>query len=70
MIGDVGLGTEQAFFFAGPKCDANRAPWLKVGRFDNPHRLHGGGHSRPIVSRAGAGLPGVQVAAQHDDLIL
>jgi hypothetical protein len=70
MIGDIGLGTEQTFFLAGPKRDANGAAGLQMGGFDDARRFHGDGHADAVVGRAGAGLPGVHVAAQHDDLIL
>ena len=67
---DVAEGAEEAFFFAGPEGDADGAFGLDVESLEDAHGLHGDDGAGSIVRGSGAGDPGVEVAADHDDLVL
>ena len=70
VLGDVGARAEQALLLAAPEADADGPPGLEVERLEDPDGLHRHGHAGRVVGGAGAAVPGVHVAAEHDDLVL
>jgi hypothetical protein len=48
---------------------SNRAAGLEFEGFDDSYRFHGGGDACAVVGCAGAGVPGIHVRADHDDLV-
>ena len=64
------MRAEQPFLLAAPEGDADGAARLDVERLQDAHGLHG--HRRPgrVVGGAGAGVPGIEVGAEHHDLAL
>jgi len=70
MFLDIAAAAEEAFFFAGPQGNANGAARLDVERGEDAHDFHGDDRARAIVGSAGASDPAVEMAADHDDLIL
>ncbi len=69
MLRDVGPGAEEPLLLAGPQRDADRAARLQLEGPEDPHRLHHHRTPRRVVVGAGAGMPGVEVGAQHHDLV-
>ena len=69
MLFDITLRAEQAFFFAAPQADADGAAGLDVERFQNAHGFHHDDGACAVVGRARAGVPGIEVRAEHDDFI-
>ena len=69
MMLDVTLRAEQAFFFAAPQADADGAARLDVERFQDADGFHHDDGAGAVVGGSGAGVPGVEVRAQHDDFI-
>ena len=66
----IALGTEDAFFFACPQCDADGAARFHVQRLENAHRLHGHHGSSTIVRSACSRNPAIQMASHHHHLLL
>src|ERR1700678_2352995 len=60
--------TEQALFFAAPEPDADGAVELQVESLQNAHHLDHDGAARAVIGSARAGMPGVEVSADHHDL--
>ena len=69
MFGHVRGRTVQALFFAGPERDADGSAGMQVERLDDPDGLHRAGGPAGVVGRAGAAVPGIQVPADHHDLV-
>src|SRR5262249_55565901 len=57
VLGDVGNGPIEAFLFAAPQCDSNRAPRLRADRLQQPDRFERDGRSCAVVSGAGSAVP-------------
>ena len=66
--GHVRLRTDQALLLAAPQRDADGAPGLGAHRLEDAHGFHHHRHAGGVVGRAGPGVPGIHVRAQHDDL--
>jgi hypothetical protein len=62
-------GAAQSVLFVGEQHDANRAPWSQLQRLQQPPDLPRRDRPSAIVSRAGANVPGIEVAADDDDLV-
>ena len=60
---------EQAFLFAAPQGHANGAVHLQVERFQNAHGFHRDRAARAVIGGAGAHVPGIEVAADHHELV-
>jgi hypothetical protein len=69
MMFDVTLRAEQPFFFAAPQADADGAAGLDVERFQDAHGFHHDDGSGAVVGGSGAGVPGIEMRAQHHDFI-
>ncbi len=69
MLLHVGRRTQQSFFFAAPQRHADGAVHLQVERFQNAHHFHGHGAACAVVGGAGAHVPGIEVAAHHDQFV-
>src|SRR5450759_2990295 len=67
---DVGQRSEQPFFLAAPEGDADRAPRLDAERLEDARRFHHDGAAHGVIGRAGRHVPGIEVAPEHDDLVL
>ena len=52
-----------------PQPEAHRAPERQAGRLEDAHGLHHHGGARRVVDRAGAGMPRVEVRAEHHELV-
>ena len=65
--GHVGLGAEQALLFAAPEGEADGAARLELQSGDDAGGFHGGDGPGAVVGCAGPGVPGVEMAAEHDD---
>ena len=61
---------EQSLFFAGPERHANGASRLRAHRFQDAHGFERHGHARRVVAGVRAGVPGVEVRADHHDFVL
>ena len=70
VLGDEGARAEEPLLLAAPQRDPDRAAGLEVEGLDDPHDFHGDRDAGRVVGRAGAAVPGIHVAAQHDDLVL
>ena len=71
MLLRIGTAAPQALFLVGEGDHANRArrtPCLRQCADQVPGR-HRDGHARAIVDRAGAEIPGIQVAADHHHFV-
>src|ERR1700722_5279967 len=66
---DVGAGAEQALLFTSPEPDADGAAHLYTGGFENADGFKHDGGAGAVVGGACAGLPRIEVAAQHDDFV-
>src|SRR6059058_1334059 len=69
MLLDVGAGAEQALFFAGPEADANGAAHLEASGLENADGFEHDAGACAIVGGTGATMPGIEVRAEHDDLV-
>ncbi len=69
MFADVGPGAEQAALLGAPESRPDRAPRFEAGRPQEPHRLHHDRAAGGVVRGAGAGRFGVEMAADHHDLV-
>jgi hypothetical protein len=63
------LGAEQTLLLAAPERDADGPARLHPERLENPGRLHHHRASNRVVGRPGRGVPGVEVATEHDHLV-
>src|SRR5579872_3008930 len=70
MLLDVGLGAEQTFLLPTPERDANGAVQLDVESLENADGFDRDRAARAVVGRARAAMPGIEVSAEHDDLVL
>ena len=61
--------TEQSFFFAAPKSNANSSARLDVEGREDPHCFEHHRRADAVVGCAGGVVPGVVVASEHDDFI-
>jgi hypothetical protein len=66
----VAFGAEDALLFARPQADADGAARLDVERLEDAHHFHRDDGARAVVGGAGAGDPAIEMAADHDDLVL
>ena len=69
MLVGVSLAAEEAFLFARPERDANRAARLGFERGENAHDLERDDGACAVIGRAGPGDPAIEVAADHHDFI-
>ena len=69
MRAHPGLRSEQALLFGGPQSHANRALRLQARRFQDAQRFHHGRDTVGVVGGAGAGVVGIEVRAEQDNLI-
>ena len=66
----VALRAVEPLLFAGPQGDADGAARLEVERLEDADGLHGDDGAGTVVGGSGAGDPAIEVAADHDDLVL
>ena len=66
----VGARAEESLFLAAPQADAHGAVELQVERLQDAHHLDHDGAAGAVVGGAGAGVPGIEVRADHHDLVL
>ena len=66
---DVFARAEQSLFFAAPQPDAHRAAQGHAADLQQPHRFHHHRRSRRIVGGASAGVPRVEMPADHHYLV-
>ena len=59
----------QTVLFVGPQDDSNRPSWNHVQATQDVDRLHRHDATSAVVVRALTNVPGVDVPADHDDLI-
>src|SRR5664279_4327108 len=69
MLLDVTVGTELAFFLAGPQCDADGATRLHLERIEDAHHFHGDDCACAIVGCTGARGPRIEVPANHHNFV-
>ena len=69
VLAHVGLRTEQALLLAAPQRDADRPPRLDADGRQDARRLHHHGAADGVVGCTGAGVPRVEMAAEHHDLV-
>jgi hypothetical protein len=69
MLRGVALAAEEAFFFAGPKRDADCATRLGFQRSEDAHHFEGDDGACAVVGGAGARDPAIEMAADHDDFV-
>ena len=69
MLLHVGQRTEQTFFFAAPECDANRAARFQVESRQNADGFEHHRGADAVVGCTGRVMPGIVVAAEHDDFV-
>ena len=69
MLLDVGAGAEEALLFAGPEADADGAAHFEAGGFQDANGFEHDGGAGAVVGGASAGVPGIEVRAEHDDLV-
>ena len=69
MLFHITLRAEQAFFFAAPQADADGATGLDVERLQDADGFHHNDAAGAVVGGAGAGVPGIEMRAQHHDFI-
>jgi hypothetical protein len=69
MFGDPRLRSEQPLLFAAPQRDADRPARARADRLQDPHRFHHRRGAVGVVGGADAGVPRVQVGANHDDFV-
>ena len=67
---DVGPGAEEPLLLAAPEGDADGAAGLEAEGLEDADGLHHHGDAGRVVGGAGAAVPGVHVAAEHDELVL
>ena len=65
----VRLRTEQSLLLAGPQRDADGAPRLEPESLDEARGFHHDRRADGVVGGAGGGVPRIEVAAEHDDLV-
>src|SRR4051812_30247440 len=70
MLRDPRLRSVQSLLLATPEREANRAPRASAHRLEYARGFEDGRRAVGIVGRAGSGVPGVQVSADHHDLVL
>ncbi|MNV18547.1 hypothetical protein D3C71_1093770 [compost metagenome] len=63
------LRADQALFFAAPQRHADGALGLGAHGLEDAHGFHHHRHAGRVVGRTGAGVPGIHVRAEHDDLV-
>ena len=61
---------EETLFLAAPESKPDGAARPRADGLEDAHGFHHGGDAIGIVGRAHAGVPGIDVGAEHDDLIL
>ena len=66
----VALRAVEALLLAGPERDADRPARLEVQRLQDADGLHRDDGAGAVVGGSGAGDPAVEMAADHDDLVL
>ncbi len=69
MLFDVALRAEEAFFFTAPQADADGAAGHDADGFQDADGFHHDDGAGAVVGGAGAGVPGIEVGAEHDDFI-
>ena len=69
MLLDITLRAKQSFFFAAPQTNADGAARMDVEGFQNANRFHHHDGARAVVGGSGAGVPGIEMRAQHDHFI-
>ena len=69
VLVNPGFGTEKSLFFTAPDGETNGVLRFGSHGFEDAHGLHHGGHAVGVVGCADAGVPGIDVRAQHDHLI-
>ena len=68
MLFHIASRAEQSLLFAAPQRHPDGPARLHTDRLQNAHRFHDYGRAGCIVSRTGAGVPGIEMRPQHDDL--
>jgi len=66
---DVFFRAEQSLLFASPQPDADRTPQLHTAHLEETHRFHHDRRTGCVVGSARAGVPRVEVRADHHYLI-
>ena len=69
VVCDVSARTKQAFFLTGPQSDADGAAHPHSGSFQDAHYFEHHGRADAVVGGARAGVPGIEVAADHNNLV-
>ena len=69
VLGHPRSRPEQSLLFAAPQRDANRPPRPRADRLQDPHRLDHRRRAVGVVGGADAGVPRIEVAADHHDLV-
>ena len=69
MLLHVSQRTQESLFLAGPERDADGPPRLQSQRLNQAHGLDHDGGADGVVGGAGGRVPGIQMAAEHHDLI-
>src|SRR5204863_3280498 len=62
----VSFRPQQAFLFAAPQRDPNRATRLYAECLQDARRFHHDRATDRVVSRARGGVPGIKMTAKHD----
>ena len=70
MVAHPGRRSEQPLLFPAPQRHADGALRLGAHGLQDAHRLHHRGRAIGVVCRADAGVPRVEVAADHDNFVL
>src|SRR5262245_66508364 len=69
MIANISFGSEESLFLAGPERDTNSPPKRQAGSLQDSHGLEHDCGSHGIVGGARAGMPRVEVGADHHNLV-
>ena len=69
LLANVRLRAEQTLLFPAPQRDANRPPRLDADRHQDPRRFHHHGTTNGVVGRTSGGVPRIEMAAEHHDLV-
>ena len=69
MLFHISARSEKTLFLAAPQADPHRTIEFQIEGLENSHHLDHHGAARAVVRCARAGMPGIEVRADHHDLI-
>src|SRR5882724_1503686 len=69
VFGEIGLVAAAAVFFVHPGNYPQSALGTQAELFAKIGGLHGDGYTRGVINRAGAEIPGIEMAGDDDDLL-